>query len=175
MRIQFAILAGTLALGACGGGTEEAAKPVETGDDGKTLVAGEYAVSSEITKLYDPGNRSGLKMGDTAELSVCIGDDGKLPTDMFTPKAGDTCEPESEFVRSGRVASNYRCTRGSQGSLYVAVDGNIVDGALEADTNVSTSFGGGADYMITRRIKATRTGDCPAAEGGDVAVEEAEG
>lgn len=148
-------------VAACG---SEPAKPVAT-EKAKTLSAGEYEVSSEVTKLASADKSTpatGYKMGDKNVIRTCIAADGALNPAMFIEK-GDSCTAQSSYVRSGRLSVQYQCSRPGRGNVYPAADGNFTADGFEAIVTVGTAFSGDGDYNLTQHLTAKRVGDCPPA------------
>ena len=161
MRIMImATLAMTTA--ACGNG---APKPVEV-EKPKTMVAGEYEVVSEVTKLASTDKSTPatkLKMGDKEVIRACVAADGTPDPAMFI-EAGDTCTTTNSYLRSGRLSVQYSCKRPGKGELYPNADGNFTADGYKALAMTATAFTGNGDYSLTRTLTAKRVGNCPAAE-----------
>lgn len=161
LMMSFAATTAILAAGGCG---SDATKPAAT-EKAATLGAGEYAVSSEVTKLASADQSTpatALKVGDKSVTRACVAADGTLDQAMFVD-AGDTCTSDSSYVRSGRLSIQYQCNRPGKGKVFPAADGNFTADGFEAVVTVSTTFAGAGDYELTRRLTAKRVGDCPAA------------
>ena len=151
-------------LAGCGNGT---AKPVAV-EKPKTMVAGEYEVISEVTKLAStdkstPATR--LKMGDKETIRACVAANGTPDPKMFV-EAGDNCTMTNSYARSGRLSVQYTCNRAGKGELYANADGNFTADGYKAMVTAGSSFAGDGDYSLTRTLTAKRVGNCPA---GDVA------
>jgi len=149
-----------LLLAGCG---SEAGKPV-TAEKPKAVAAGEYEISSEVTKLVSADKSTpatSAKMGDKTMYRACVAADGKLDPAMFVD-AGDQCTMQSSYARAGRLSVQYSCTRPGKGNVYPAADGNFSADGFEAVVTVGTSFAGDGDYNMTRMLSAKRVGDCPA-------------
>lgn len=153
-------------LGGCGG---EATAPANV-EKAKSLTAGEYEISSEVTKVASADKTTpatSAKMGDKAVTRACIAADGAIDPAMFID-AGDKCTAQSSYVRSGRLSIQYSCDRPGKGKVFPAADGNFTADGYEAVVTVGTSFTGDGDYNLTRKLSAKRVGDCPA--GGATAA-----
>ncbi len=149
-----------LGLAACG---SEAPKPVEDATPA-TLVAGDYEVISEVTKLASADASipvTKLTLGDRQVFHACVAPDGTPDPAMFVEK-GDACTANNSFVRAGRLSVQYTCTRPGKGELYPNADGNFTADGYEAVVTVGTAFPGTGDYTATRRLTAKRVGVCPA-------------
>ena len=136
----------------------------------KTLIAGEYEVASEVTKLVSTDQSTpatSLKLGDKATIRACVAADGTPDPAMFV-EAGDRCTATSSYVRSGRLSVQYTCTRAGKGELYPNADGNYTADSYKAVVTVGSSFAGDGDYSLTRTLTAKRVGACPA--GGTTAA-----
>lgn len=148
-------------LAGCGNG---APKPAAV-EKPKTLVAGEYEVVSEVTKLASTDRTTPatkLKMGDIATIRACVAADGTPDPKMFVEE-GDTCTVASSYARSGRLSVQYSCIRADKGGLYPNADGNYTADGYKALVTVATAFPGDGDYTLTRTLTAKRIGACPAA------------
>lgn len=157
---KLAALGAVALLAGCG---SEAPKPAAEAK-AKTLSAGEYEVSSEVTKLASADKSTpatALKMGEKSVIRACVAADGKLDPAMFI-EAGDTCTPQSSYMRSGRMSVQYQCSRPGRGNLYPAADGNFKADSFEAIVTAATQFSGDGDYSLVRKLTAKRVGDCPA-------------
>ena len=149
-----------LASAACG---KEAAKPV-VAEKPKTLPAGEYEITSEVTKLVSTDKSvpaTKLKMGDKATIRACVAADGTPDPAMFV-EAGDKCTVNNSYGRSGRLSVQYSCQRDGKGGLYTNADGNFTADGYEAIVISSSNFPNDGDYDLTRRLVAKRLGACPA-------------
>ena len=159
MRRTIIIMA-ALASAGCG---KEAAKPVAV-ETPKTLVAGEYEIVSEVTKLASADQSTPatlLKMGDKQTIRACVAADGTPDAAMFV-EAGDVCTATNSYVRSGRLSVQYECNRPGKGKLYPNADGNYTADGYKAVVTVGSSFAGDGDYNLTRMLTARRVGACPA-------------
>jgi hypothetical protein len=148
-------------LGACG---QEAAKPVAV-ETPKAMVAGEYEIASEVTKLASADRSTpatSIKMGDKATLRACVAADGTPDPAMFV-EAGDKCTVTNSYGRSGRLSVQYSCQRAGKGEVFTNADGNYTADGFEAIVIAATAFSGDGDYNLTRRLTAKRVGACPAA------------
>ena len=158
-----ALIIAALAVASAGCG-KEAAKPVKV-EKPKTLVAGEYEVSSEVTKLASADKSTPatkLKLGDKALIRACVAADGTPDPSMFV-EPGDACTTTNSYVRSGRLSVQYTCNRPGKGELYPNADGNFTADGYKAVVTVGSAFAGDGDYTLTRTLTARRIGDCPAA------------
>lgn len=158
--ITLTAIAAASMLASCG---SEVPKPAKT-ETAKSLSAGEYEISSEVTKLASADKTTpatSMKMGDKSVTRACIATDGKLDQAMFVD-AGDTCTAQSSYVRSGRLSVQYQCNRKGRGFVYPAADGNFTADSFKAVVTVGTAFSGDGDYNMTRMLDAKRVGDCPA-------------
>jgi hypothetical protein len=147
-------------LAACG---SEAPKPVEAATP-KTLVAGDYEVSSEVTKLVSADKTTpatALKLGAKEVIRACVAADGTPDPKMFV-EAGDACTATNSYVRSGRMSVQYTCKRAGKGELYLNADGNYTADGYKALVTGASSFPGTGDYSLTRTLTAKRVGDCAA-------------
>jgi hypothetical protein len=149
-----------LATAGCG---SEAPKPVAV-EAPKTLVAGEYEVVSEVTKLASADKSTPatkLTQGAKETIRACVAADGTPDAAMFV-EAGDTCTETNKYVRSGRLSVQYACNRAGKGDLYANADGNFTADGYKAMVTAGSSFPGDGDYTLTRMLTAKRVGDCPA-------------
>ena len=148
-------------LGGCGDGAPPPAKVEKP----KTMVAGDYEIVSEVTKLVSTDKSTPatpLKLGDKQVIRACVAADGTPDPAMFN-EPGDTCSVTNHYARSGRLSVQYSCKRGTKGELYPNADGNYTADGYKALVTVGTSFSGEGDYALTRTLTARRVGDCPAA------------
>lgn len=160
--IKFVLATSALAmLAGCGNGAPAPAAVEKP----KTMVAGEYEVVSEVTKLASSDRTTpatALKMGDKATIRACVAADGTPDPAMFV-EAGDACTVTNNYGRSGRMSVQYSCTRKGKGELYPNADGNYTADGLKAVVTVASAFAGDGDYTLTRTLTAKRVGACPAA------------
>ena len=160
--IRLLMAAGTVAmLTGCG---SEAPKPAKV-EKPKTMVAGEYEVLSEVTKLASADKSTPatkLKMGGKETIRACVAADGVPDPAMFV-EAGDACTATNSYVRAGRLSVQYTCNRPGKGDLYFNADGNFTADGYKALVTAASSFPGDGDYQLTRTLTAKRVGDCPAA------------
>jgi hypothetical protein len=161
-QVMRKLVISTLLLASAGCG-QEAAQPVAA-ETPTTFPAGEYEISSEITKLASsdrsvPATR--LKLGDKAVTRACVAADGTPDPAMFV-EAGDKCTVDSTYARSGRVSVQYSCQRSGKGPLYVNADGNYKADGFEVLVTSASRFSGSGDYELTRHLAAKRIGACPA-------------
>lgn len=159
-RLLMAASAAAL-LSSCG---SEPAKP-PAAEKPRTLLAGEYEVVSEVTKLASTDRKTPattLRMGGVETIRACVAADGTVDPAMFVER-GDRCTVLNSFARSGRLSIQYDCTRAGTGALYPNVDGNYTDEGFKALVTVGTAFPGDGDYTLTRTLNARRIGACPAA------------
>ncbi len=155
------LVAASALLAGCG---SEAPKPVAV-ETPKTLVAGEYEVLSEVTKLASADKSTPatkLKMGDKETIRACVAADG-IPDPAMFVEAGDACTATNSYVRSGRLSVQYSCNRPGKGDLFFNADGNFTADGYKALVTAASSFQGDGDYRLTRTLTAKRVGDCPAA------------
>ena len=160
--IRYLMAATTLAmLAACGSEASKTAKVEKP----KTMVAGEYEIVSEVTKLVSTDKSTPattLKLGNKATIRACVAADGTPDAAMFV-EAGDICTANNNYGRSGRMSVQYSCNRAGKGELYPNADGNFTADGYKALVTVATSFAGDGDYALTRTLTARRVGACPAA------------
>lgn len=148
-------------LSSCG---SEPAKP-PAAEKPRTLVAGEYEIVSEVTKLASTDRKipaTKLKLGGVETIRACVAADGTADPAMFI-EPGDRCTVLNQFARSGRLSIQYDCKRDGTGDLYPNVDGNYTADGYKALVTVGTAFPGDGDYTLTRTLTAKRIGACPAA------------
>jgi hypothetical protein len=155
----------TVALTMLAGCGNKPPEPVEVAKP-KTMVAGEYEVSSEVTKLAStdkstPATR--LKLGDKQVIRACVAADGTPDPKMFV-EAGDKCTVTNSYARSGRLSVQYSCARAGKGELYANADGNFSADGYQALVTAGSSFSGDGDYSLTRTLTARRVGNCPAGD-----------
>jgi hypothetical protein len=149
-----------MATAACG---NSAPKPVEV-EKPKTMVAGEYEVVSEVTKLASTDKSTPatkLKMGGKEVIRACVAADGTPDPAMFV-EAGDSCTTTNSYLRSGRLSVQYSCKRSGKGDIYPNADGNFTVDGYKALVTAATAFTGDGDYSLTRTLTAKRVGNCPA-------------
>lgn len=149
-------------LAGCGG---EAPKPAV--EKPKTMVAGEYEVVSEVTKLASADRTTPatkLKLGDKQTIRACVAADGTPDPTMFV-EAGDKCNVDNSYARSGRLSVQYTCNRAGKGNLNLNADGNFTADSYKVLVTGSSSFPGDGDYTLTRTLTAKRLGACPAGAG----------
>ena len=160
--IRFLTATGVLAmLAGCG---SEAAQPARV-EKPKTMVAGEYEVVSEVTKLASTDKSipaTKLELGGVETIRACVAANGTPDPAMFV-EDGDSCTATNSYARAGRLSVQYTCKRAGQGELYPNADGNYTADGYQALVTVATSFAGAGDYTLTRTLTAKRVGDCPAA------------
>ena len=160
--IRLLMAASTLAmLAGCG---SEAPKPAKV-EKPRTMVAGEYEIVSEVTKLVSTDKSTPattLKLGDSQVIRACVAADGTPDPKMFVEE-GDTCTVNQSYGRSGRMSVQYTCNRAGKGELYPNADGNYTADGYKALVTVASAFAGDGDYALTRTLTAKRVGDCPAA------------
>ena len=160
--IRLLMAAGTVAmLAGCG---SEAPKPAKV-EKPKTMVAGEYEIVSEVTKLVSTDKSTPattLKLGDSQVIRACVAADGTPDPKMFVEE-GDICTANHSYGRSGRMSVQYTCNRAGKGELYPNADGNYTADGYKALVTVASAFAGDGDYALTRTLTAKRIGDCPAA------------
>ena len=157
------LIIATLAVAAAGCGSK-AATPVAA-EAPKTLVAGEYEVVSEVTKLASADKSipaTKLKMGAREVIRACVAADGTPDPAMFV-EAGDSCTATNSYVRSGRMSVQYSCKRPGKGELYFNADGNFTADGYKALVTAQSSFPGDGDYSLTRTLTARHVGNCPPA------------
>ena len=155
-----------LASAAC---ANEAPKKVEV-EAPRKMVAGEYEVISEVTKLASTDKTTPatkVKLGDKQTIRACVAADGTPDPKMFV-EAGDSCTMTNSYARSGRLSVQYSCNRPGKGELYPNADGNFTADGYKALVTVGSSFAGDGDYTLTRTLTARRIGECPA--GGAAAI-----
>lgn len=160
MRIM---IAATLLMATAGCGSETGT-PAKV-EKPKTMVAGEYEIVSEVTKLVSTDKSTPattLKLGDKATIRACVAADGTPDAAMFVEE-GDTCTVNNSYGRSGRLSVQYTCNRAGKGELYPNADGNYTADGYKALVTVATAFTGDGDYALTRTLTAKRVGACPAA------------
>ncbi len=154
------IAAASALLAACG---SDAPKPVKV-ETPKTMVAGEYEVLSEVTKLASADKSTPatkLKMGGKETIRACVAADG-IPDPAMFVEAGDACTATNSYVRSGRLSLQYSCNRPGKGELFFNADGNFTADGYKALVTAGSKFAGDGDYNLTRTLTARRVGDCPA-------------
>ena len=160
--VRYVMASAALALLAgCG---SEAPAPVEV-EAPKTMVAGEYEVVSEVTKLVSTDKSTPattLKLGDKATFRACVAADGTPDLKMFVEE-GDRCTVNHSYGRSGRLSMQYSCKRAGKGELYPNADGNFTADGYKAVVTVASAFSGDGDYALTRMLTAKRVGACAAA------------
>ena len=159
--IKFIVATATLMmLAGCG---NKAPEPVAV-EKPKTMVAGEYEVSSEVTKLASTDKSTPattLKLGDKDVIRACVAADGTPDPKMFV-EDGDKCTVTNSYARSGRLSVQYSCSRAGKGELYANADGNFTADGYNALVTAGSSFAGDGDYSLTRTLTAKRVGNCPA-------------
>ena len=147
-------------LAGCGGETR---KPAEA-EKPATLVAGDYAVVSEVTMLAATDRSTPatpLKLGDKKTVRACVAADGTPDPAMFV-EPGDTCTATNSFARAGRLSYQYRCSRPGKGEIFPNADGNYTADGYKAVVVVASSFSSAGNYRLTRMLTAKRVGPCPA-------------
>ncbi len=152
-----------IALGALLAACED--EPPTKEEAAKTLGAGEYEISSEVTRLASSDQSvpaTKFKQGDKSVARACVGADGKPDMAMFV-EAGDKCSVLTSYLGSGRLSIQYQCDRPGKGVVYTNADGSITDTGYEALVNSNTTFAGTGDYQLTRHLTAKRVGACPPA------------
>lgn len=160
--VRVMILGAVLALGACGEAKKPEAPKPETP---RTLPAGEYELTTEVTKLVSADKSTPatkLKQGDKATKRGCVDDKGVPDMALFV-EAGDKCTVMDSFTRAGRLSIQYECQRAGRGKIYPNLDGNTTADGFKAMVNAASSFPGDGDYQLRMDIVGKRVGNCPAA------------
>ena len=140
-------------------------EPAPQEEQSKALGAGDYEITSEVTRLASSDKSvpaTKLKLGDKSVSHACVAADGTPDMAMFV-EAGDKCTVLTSYLGAGRLSIQYQCERPRKGTLYTNADGTITDTGYEALVNSNTSFPGTGDYQLTRHLIAKRTGACPPA------------
>ena len=161
MKQMMSVVALGALLAACG----DDQAPKQEAEEANTLSAGDYEISSEVTRLTSSDKSvpaTKLKLGDKATSRACAASDGTPDAAMFV-EAGDTCTVISSYVRSGRLSIQYQCDRPGKGTLYTNADGAFTATGFEVLVNSNTSFAGTGDYQLGRHLTAKRVGACPPA------------
>ena len=161
LLMGLAAMSGLALLAGCG---SEAPKPAAV-EKPKTMVAGEYEVVSEVTKLASADKSTPatkLKLGDKQTIRACVAADGTPDPAMFVEQ-GDICTATNSYGRSGRLSVQFTCKRAGKGELYPNADGNYTADGFKAIVSIGSSFPGDGDYTASRALTATRVGACPAA------------
>ena len=161
--VRYLMASAALALLAGCGSEAPAPAAAETP---KTLVAGDYEVTSEVTKLASADKSvpaTKLKLGQKDIIRACVAADGTPDAKMFV-EAGDTCSVTNTYARSGRLSVQYQCNRMGKGDLYPNADVNFTAEGYKAVVTVGTAFPGDGDYTLTRTLTAKRVGECAAGD-----------
>ena len=157
MRAMIGI-AGAVLLAGCGGGDAPAKKEVAA-----KLGAGLYEVKAEVTSL-SPTDKvpaaTSLKLAETVAARACVAADG-APDPALLAEAGDECTPQSNYIRNGRMSLQLVCKR-AKGNLFVTIDGKFAADGFDGNADTVTQFTTPGNYKMTRKLTATRVGDCPA-------------
>jgi hypothetical protein len=159
--VRLMALGAILALGACGETNKAEAPKAQTP---RTLPAGEYEVTSEVTKLASADKSTPatkLKQGDKATTRGCVDDKGVPDMALFV-EAGDQCTVMNSFARAGRLSIQYECQRAGRGKIYPNLDGNTTADGFKAMVNAASSFPGDGDYQLRIDMVGKRVGNCPA-------------
>nr|WP_314442224.1 DUF3617 family protein [uncultured Sphingomonas sp.] len=164
---RIAMVAGCLALAACGQEQAEAPKKAAAP---ATLPAGTYEVTATVTSLVSTDKTplpTFAKQGDTITSRGCVGADG-LPAPELLATRGDTCRIQDPYVRSGRMNVTLDCNRAGQGQVMTMLDGKFDAEGFTGTLTASSSFPGSGDYKMVQDITARKVADqCTAApEGG---------
>lgn len=164
MRMIGAGLAAVLLAG-CGGGGEATEKAAE--EKAAALDGGEYELSTTVEQVRSSDGTepaTSLAAGAPATSArACVAADGAIDPAMFA-EGEDKCTITDSYVRGGRMSVQLRCTRAGQGGhVMQLVDGTFKADSFEATVLGSTGFSGSGDYEMTRKVRARRIGECPAA------------
>ena len=165
LMLGHVMLAGSLALGGCGGEAAPAAKKAPPA----TFPAGEWEVSTltESLKSADKSTPATIhKAGATLVARVCAAPGPKPDPTLFV-ETGDSCTTTTAYAKNGRVSLAYNCTRPRHGMVMPTIDGKYDADTFEVVSSVGSYFKADGDYVMTQRIKGKRLGDCtPAAKVG---------
>jgi hypothetical protein len=153
-------IAAVLMLAAC---SNEAPPPAEA-EAAKTLMAGEYAMTTTVTafRSTDGGTpASKAKVGDAFETKACVAADGTLDPAIFAA-AGETCKATNSYVSDGRMSLQMSCTRpDTPGQTMPGVDGTFTADQFKGTATTTTYLTSSGNYALTRTISAKRIGECP--------------
>ena len=149
-------------LAAC---SNEAPPPAEA-EAAKTLMAGEYSMTSTVTAFRSTDGSapaSKARVGDAFETKACVAADGTLDPAIFAA-AGETCKATNSYIRGGRMSLQLSCTQpGAVGQIMPGVDGTFTADQFKGTATTTTYLTSSGNYALTRTINAKRTGECPPA------------
>jgi hypothetical protein len=158
------VIAGSLALTACGGSETEA--PTKAAAAPATMPAGEYEVTATVTSLVSTDKTpvpTFAKQGDVVTSRGCVGTDG-LPAPELLAAKGDSCQLTNPYVRNGRMNFQLNCTRKGQGNVNVDVSGAYTAEGFTGTLTAASMFSGSGDYRLVQDLTARKVADqCTAA------------
>lgn len=171
------ILAAAAAAVVTGCGSDAPERNAAASERAASLTPGEYELSwtvVDVTSTDQTTPATALKAGAPATTTrTCVAADGSIDPAAFA-EGEDECTPNESYIKNGRMSLQLKCTRAGQtGNAMQGVDGDFTADGFEATVLGSTGFGGSGDYNMTRKVTATRVGDCPA--GGAAADANAAG
>jgi hypothetical protein len=169
------VLAGALALGACGKSQTEPDKVADAGDMaskvGQGVAAplpqpGRWETVMKLESLDMPNMPPQAKammeksMADGRTFATCLTADqaNRPPADFFGyGQAG--CEYDSFQMAEGRMEGTLSC-RSPHGRLRIAMSGQYAADSYEVHTDSRMSGPGGQEMAQKMTLKARRVGDC---------------
>lgn len=153
------IAAAAALVGACGNPGQEAQAETRAA----ALQPGEYELAwSDIKREAAQSKAAAAASVDAATFAdrTCIAAGGKIEPAAFAEE-GDDCHAVQSYVRNGIVNVQLSCER-KDGKLSSIVTGKFTAESLDANVETTSSFDGGGNYSLTRKLTAKRLGDCPA-------------
>lgn len=159
MRSITIIIAGSLALAACGGEAPQKKEAAEAAP--AKLPAGQYEVTGTVKSLRSTDKTplpTFAKVGDVITTQGCVGEDG-LPAPELLAAKGDVCQIQNPYVRSGRMNLTLDCNRTGQGKVMAQMDGRYTADGFTGTLTVNSMFSGAGDYELVEEIVARKVAD----------------
>ena len=156
-----------LALAACSEG-EPAPKAEAEAPADKTMLAGQWETSSEVTRLtqHDSGAPEiDTPAGTTASFTSCLTEaDRKKPAATLFAGAEAQCQYDNFYMSRGRMNATMKCRLpGVEGEVVASVEGSHDADSFEGTMTTSTQLAGTGDVTVDAKLTGRRIGDCPAA------------
>lgn len=165
MRIIIVATAAALVAG-CGNSANEKA---QTEASAAALQAGEYALTWTDIEKGATANKASAGAADGRTIAssdfperACIAAGGAIDPAAFGNKK-DQCRVVTSYVREGTINVQVECTREGKGDVSQIASGSFsAADSFDAEVETSTSFTGGGNYTMTRKLSAKRVGECTA-------------
>lgn len=170
MKKVILILAG-LGLAGCDGAPAPVSEENAPKGKAELLESGLYELTITVDKLASAdGSEPATKRsaGEEVMRRVCVASEG-ISSPALYAEDEDDCTLHNPYVRPGRVQADLRCTRpGVSGQVNLSGNGTYESESFEMDVRTLTALAGSGDYAMSRTIKGSRVGECPA-EGDESA------